>query len=177
VKTDKHSGFAFVLAGINNDLRGFGSKDFYGDISYLHRYILSNRVAFGGGVDLHFYVNTYLPYPLLYLDWTVASHTKLKINFDTGEIKQFLTDRLSLSIGAQYDLFHYGMGSKSYYVMDALFWMSRLEYRLGENFFSRLSAKLPVSGGGGETIKTASNKAEISEDQGLSVRMQLAYSI
>src|SRR3989338_7500486 len=44
VKSGRHTGFAFGLVGVNSDLRDLGSKDIYGDVSYLHQYALSDRL-------------------------------------------------------------------------------------------------------------------------------------
>jgi hypothetical protein len=175
-ETEKHKGFAYVLGGINSDMRHLGSKDFYGDMSYAHLFYLSQDLMVGGGFDVHFNLNDYFPYPLLFLDWRIAEHTKAKITFDTSELKQFLSDRFSISLGAQYDLFHYGLGRSGGYLTEIVQAMVRLECRVGENVYLRISAKRPVWGG--ETVRsTEETKQEIASENGISGRVQLAYGI
>jgi hypothetical protein len=108
------------------------------------------------------------------LDWQIAKHTKLKINFDTGEIKQFLSNYLSVSLGAQYDIFHYGFGLQKGYLLESTSTMLRMEYRLGENIYARLSAKKPFWSE--ETVwPKRENALKNSGNSGVSLRIQVAY--
>jgi hypothetical protein len=177
IHTEKQEGFAYGLLGINGDMRDLGPKNLYGDLSYTHQFNLSKRLMIGGGIDVHFYFNDYFPYPVILLDWQIAEHTKVKINWDTGELKQFLSENFSVALGAQYDIFHYGFGREDGYVMETISSMAKVEYRLGEDIYARLSAKKPFWGG--ETVWTATGGAEkkITDDEGVSVRFQVAYGI
>ena len=175
VDNEFQNGFIYGLFGINGDMRKLDARSFYGDWSYMHIFTLSNRLALGGGIDVHFYFEEYYPYPLLYVDWRLANHTKVQINFDTGEIKQFLTGRLSVSLGTQYDIFHYALGDDGGYVQENSTAMARVEYRAGENVYVRLSVKKPYWGE--ETLTPASGTQVIETSEGFSVRVQAAYGM
>ncbi len=173
--SEKQEGFTYGLIGIDGDMREMGPNNIYGDLSYTHQFIFSNKLVLGGGFDLHFYFGDYFPYPVALLDWQVAKHTKLKINFDTGEIKQFFSDNISLSIGAQYDIFHYGFGKQKGYVMESTSGMVKIEYRLGKNIYARIFAKRQFWGGESIWLKTR-HEMEITSKEGVSIRLQLAYA-
>lgn len=174
VHTESQAGFAYAMAGVNGDMRGIGPRDIYGDLSYTHQFNLTGRLMAGGGIDFHFYFGDYFPYPVVLLDWRIAEHTKLKINFDTGELKQFLTDYLSVSVGAQYDIFHYGFGRRRGYAMETTGAMLRWEYRIGANIYARLSLKKPFWGE--EKTWTPAGMSAL-DAEGESVRMQVAYGM
>lgn len=176
VHSESQTGFAYVMAGINGDMRGIGPATFYGDVSYTHQFNVSERLMLGGGIDFHFYFNDYVPYPVLLLDWRIADHTKIKIDFDTGEIKQFLTEKVNVSLGAQYDIMHYAFGRRDGYVLETIDGMARLEYGVSENVFVRLAAKRPFWGG--EKVRTPAGKEiALSGEEGMAVRLQAAYGI
>ncbi|MDB5050317.1 MAG: hypothetical protein JWO30_3388 [Fibrobacteres bacterium] len=174
--TPGQEGFAYGMVGINGDMRDLGPENIYGDLSYTHQFNVSKRLMIGGGIDFHFYFGDYFPYPVILLDWRIADHTKVKIDFDTGELKQFLTDCLSVSLGAQYDIFHYGFGRREGYVQETIDGMLRLEYRISENVYGRVSAKKPVWGGEKVWTRTGTG-LDGSGNEGGSIRMQIAYGI
>jgi hypothetical protein len=172
--SEKRTAFAYGLMGINGDMRDIGTKALYGDLSYIQQYDFSKKLRVGGGFDIHFYFDDYYPYPLILLDWQVAEHTKVKINFDTGEIKQFLTENFSVSIGAQYDIFHYSFGREAGYSMETTSGILRMEYRLGKNIYARLSAKRPFWGIENIYSLSRNEKGRIN-NEGSAIRLQIAY--
>ena len=172
---ETQQGFVYGMLGLNGDMRDIGPKSLYGDLVYTHQFNLSKRLMLGGGIDLHCYFDGYFPYPVILLDWLLAEHTKIKIDFDTGEVKQFLTDRLSVSAGAQYDLVHYAFGRNEGYSLETTGAMLRWEYRIGENLYARLSLK--KSFWGDEKVWTGAVEKVATDTHGASVRMQVAYGI
>ncbi len=172
--SDNQVGFVYGLFGIDGDMAGMGSKNIYGDLSYTHKWNLTRRLILGAGIDLHFYFRDFFPYPLILLDWQVAEHTKIKANFDTGEIKQFLSKQFNVFLGAQYDIFHYGFSNDYGYVSESTSSMVGVEYCISQNVFARLSAKKPFWMA--EKVWPETGKEiGITNKDGVSIRLQIAY--
>jgi hypothetical protein len=105
----------------------------------------------------------------------VTGHPKVNINFDTGEVKQFLTERLSASLDVQYDIFHYGFRDSGY-LLESSSGILRLEYRIGDNVYARLSGKAPFWGGE-KIMGSSGQEMEFDTEQGISLRFQVAYGV
>ena len=136
----------------------------------------------GLGIDFLWFGNEWLPYPLVFLEWWMLENTKLRLNADRAEIRQFLGQKLCATLGTRYNLYYGAFAQKSSpgqfksMVSESLLFETGLEYPLTQNLFARVKFEKLYWG---EERFTNENKTVQTNNvvNGIAVKLCLAYAL
>lgn len=174
VKRGGQEAFAMVSGGYNGDFRRIDRDGAGLELVYAHLFLPTPALKWGAGMDLMMLLDGWLPYPLLFLEWWMLDRTKLRINGDLAEVRQFVGARACLTLGMRYNLFFGAVGRDARYRMEAIGAELGGEYRLSHNVTLRVKAKGFLWGE--ESLERASGGSqERFPDESGSLRLALAF--
>ena len=177
----QESAMLFTL-GYNGDLEVESDKALSGELIYAHFYTGIKKCKMGLGIDVLWFGNEWLPYPLIFLEWWMLENTKLRLNADRAEIRQFVGQKLCLTIGTRYNLYYGAFEGKNSQdgfksmVSEAAAFETGMEYPLTQNLFARLKFEKSFWG---EERFTNENKIVQTNNvvKGTAVKFCIAYAL
>lgn len=174
IKTAEQESFALFSGGYHGDFRRMAGEGIGLEFLYAHMFIPSPTLKWGMGMDLMRFLDGWFPFPLVLLDWRILERTKLRINIDFAEVRQFVGPRICLTLGMRYNLFYGAVGSGGEYRMEAVGAEVGGEYRILRSVVLRIKAKSFFWGE--ETLRQPSRGPERTDAvEGGSLRLSLAF--
>jgi hypothetical protein len=129
--------------GIASDFSSPGINDMYLHLIYEHRYRFSDSFALGLGIlVMNNFGTWHFPFNLLpRLSWHITSRTHLRVAWDIVELKQFLSENLSVSAEARYDMSFFHINANIPYEFITVGAGGGFDMWLFRNFYVRVRYK------------------------------------
>ena len=175
IKTPSHSGTFMAAVGLNSDMADVGPKDWNSEWVYIHSFTVNPNFGWGIGIDVQqYFIDRFMPYPLVFVDWRMSERTKLRWDADFLEVRGFLTPALSLTLGVRFNLEFFALKDDAGYEYNSYGAETGIQYALGKGFYLRFKYKELL---GGTEIMYLPDGKRREEDilSGRSLRLGIAY--
>jgi hypothetical protein len=173
----RQHGTLMAGAGFAGDNDAPIGNAWYAHLIYDHRITISDRLKVGLGVLVsdHF-GRIRKPINLLpYLSWKITPITRLRIAWDVLELRQFVTNRLSASAEARYDLSFFGLNNRRSLEFETVGLGGGVDLWIVRNFYLRARYKEIVFRR--EILKSgATVLSDARQSGGRSLKIELSYA-
>lgn len=174
VKGPRQESFAMVIGGLQGDFRRLDRDAAAMEWIYAHLFTARSGLEWGAGLDLMYYLDSWYPFPLLFLEAWLREGLKARVNGDVAEIRWFPVPRACLTAGARYSISYGSLGREAAFLLEGVGLEAGGEFRLARDLSFRLKMKRFVWGTdeAGPSLPRAGGALE----GGGSLRLTVAYS-